>query len=198
METIKLLGEGTYRLCYKASDSNFCIKKVKSRIQKEYFGIKFNLNMEKYLKLKFGISDMNRLEYEQIENLPKSIKQYVPSDVKLSNKHLIMARPKDYTGEYSRNLIEFGKVKNQYFWNCIEEICLVFEKNNLWYHDVFFKGNNLLVQKISKDKFQPVMIDLKDIGNLLSPIQLNLILKSEQKKKFYRRFHRFKSTYYLE
>ena len=195
METIQLLGEGTYRICYTTSNPNLCAKKVKSRIQKKYFGINFNLNMNKYLKLKFGISDMNKFEYEQIENLPKSLKKYVPSDTRLKKNYLIMTRPKDYTGEYSRNLIEFGKVKNQYFWQCIEEICLVFEKNNLWYHDIFFKGNNLLVQKISKDKFQPVMIDLKDIGNLLSPIQFNLFLKSEQKKKFYRRFNRFKTTF---
>ncbi len=76
---------------------------------------------------------------------------------------------------------EFGKVKNEYFWNCVNEIFAVFEENNLWYNDVFLTGNNLLVKKVSKDKFIPIMIDLKEKGKNLSPLQFNLVIRFEQK-----------------
>ena len=152
--------------------------------------------MEKYLKLKFGISDINKFEYKQIENLPKSLKKYIPSNVKLTEEGLIMDRPKDFTGEYSKNIIEFGKVRNEYFWKCVEEICALFKENNLWYYDVFYKGNNILVKKVTTDKFVPIIVDIKAIGRKLNPLQINLILRSEQKRKFYRRFNKFKVKYY--
>ena len=40
------------------------------------------------------------------------------------------------------------------------------------------------------------MIDLKDAGKILDPFQFNLILRSEQRRKFYRRFNRFKTEFY--
>ena len=107
-----------------------------------------------------------------------------------------MERPKDYTGDYSVNMIAFGKVRNDYFWSCVDEICAIFDERKLWYQDVFFKGNNILVKKVSKDKFVPIIIDFKNIGKNFDPIQLNLLLRSEQKRKFYRRFNRFKTEFY--
>jgi hypothetical protein len=51
--------------------------------------------------------------------LLEALKAYIPSNVKLIEEVLIMGRPKDYTGEYSKKIIEFGKVRNEYFWNCV-------------------------------------------------------------------------------
>lgn len=197
METVELIGEGCYRYCYATQSPDLCVKRMKSNINKQYFGFNFNVSMQKYLKIKFGISDMNKLEFDQITQLPEALKVYIPSNIKLTNEGLLMGRSRDYTGKYSRNLIEFGKVRNKYFWNCVDEICNIFEENNLWYHDVFFKGNNLLVKKISRHKFVPIMIDLKEIGKTLNPIQFNLMLRSERKKKFYRRLREFKNKYYM-
>ena len=131
MKTTEIIGEGTYRQCFATQNPDLCIKKLKPKIIKQYFGFNFNLNMKRYLKIKFGILDMNKSEFNQITNLPEGLKAYIPSNVKLTEAGLIMGRPKDYTGEYSRNIIEFGKVRNEYFWNCVDEICTVFEESNL-------------------------------------------------------------------
>ncbi len=196
MKMVEIIGEGTYRQCYVTQNPDLCVKKLKPNIIKQYFGFKFNLNMKRYLKIKFGILDMNKFEFDQISKLPEELVDYIPSNIKLTEEGLIMGRPKDYTGEYSANIIEFGKVRNEYFWKCVDEICVVFEENNLWFQDVFFKGNNVLVKKVSNDKFVPIMIDLKNVGKKLHPVQFNLMLRSEQKRKFYRGFNRFKTEFY--
>jgi hypothetical protein len=196
MKTTEIIGEGLFRQCYATPNPDLCVKRMKSSIDKQYFGFNFNIDMKRYLKFKFGISNMNKFEFNQITKLPETLKAYIPSKVELTELGLIMERQKDYNGEYSKNMIEFGKVRNEYFWNCVDEICSVFDESNLWYQDIFFKGNNVLVKKVSKDKFVPIMIDLKEIGKNLSPVQFHLMLKSEQKKKFYRRFGRFKIEYY--
>jgi hypothetical protein len=198
MKITEIIGEGLYRQCYATQYRDLCVKRMKPNINKQYFGFSFNIDMKRYLKFKFGILDMNKFEFNQITKLPDTLKEYIPSEVKLTEVGLIMGRPKDYTGEYSVNMIEFGKVRNEHFWNCVDEICAVFEESNLWYHDIFFKGNNVLVKKVSKDKFVPIMIDLKEIGKNLSPVQFHLMLKSEQKRKFYRRFDMFKIEFYLK
>jgi hypothetical protein len=143
MKINEIIGEGTYRKCYAIRSTDLCIKKMKPRINKQYFGFNFNIDMNRYLKIKFGISDMNKFEFSQITKLLEALKAYIPSNVKLIEEVLIMGRPKDYTGEYSKKIIEFGKVRNEYFWNCVNEIFAVFEENNLWYNDVFLTGNNL-------------------------------------------------------
>ena len=196
METVKIIGEGTYRHCYATPNPDLCIKKMKPNIVKQYFGFKFNIYMERYLKFKFGISDINRVEYRQIAKLPEPLKAYIPSNIELTKEGLIMGRPRDYNSDYSVSMIEFGKVRNEYFWNCVDEIRAVFDESKLWYQDVFFLGNNVLVKKVSKDKFVPIMIDLKNIGKNFDPIQFNLLLRSEQRRKFYRRFNRFKTAFY--
>ncbi len=75
---------------------------MKPRINKQYFGFNFNIDMNRYLKIKFGISDMNKFEFSQITKLLEALKAYIPSNVKLIEEGLIMGRPKDYTGEYSK------------------------------------------------------------------------------------------------
>ena len=89
-----------------------------------------------------------------------------------------------------------GKVKNDYFWSCVDDICNIFDQRKLWYQDVFFKGNNVLVKKVTIDKYVPIIIDFKNIGKNFDPIQFNLLLNSEQKRKFYRRFNKFKTAFY--
>lgn len=196
MEITELLGEGAFRVCYATNDPNLCLKKMKPIIRKSYFGIDINFNMKRYLRIKFGISDLNRMEFVQISKLPVKLKPFIPSIIELNGEGLLMERPKDYDGEYSKSIIEAGEVKNKFFWTCVNEICDVFDENQLWFNDVFYKGNNVMVKKLSKDKYVPIMIDLKEVGKNLSPIQFNLIFKSEQKKKFYRRFKRFENAFY--
>jgi len=161
----EVIGEGTYRQCYSTDNPNLCVKKLKSNIIKQYFGFKFDFGMVKYLKFKFGFSDINMIEYQQITKLPKELKEFIPSDIELTEKGLIMERPKDYTDEYSLNMISFGKVRNEHFWSCVDEICAIFDERKLWYQDIFFKGNNILVKKVSKDKFVPIIIDFTACGS---------------------------------
>ena len=192
----KIIGEGIYRQCYTMQNPDLCVKIMKPNIIKQYFGFKFDFDMNIYLKIKFGFSDINKVAYSQIKELPEALKEYIPSDIELTEEGLVMERPKDYTGDYSVSMMEFGKVRNDFFWSCVDEICAIFDECKLWYQDVFFKGNNILVKKVPKDKFVPIIIDFKNTGKNFDPIQFNLRLRSEQKRKFYRRFNRFKTEFY--
>ena len=192
----EIIGEGIYRQCFATHNPDLCVKKMKPNIIKQYFGFKFDFDMNRYMKIKFGFSDINKIEYSQIAKLPEALNKFIPSDIELTENGLIMERPKNYTGDYAINMIKFGKVSNDYFWSCIDDICAVFDENELWYQDVFYNGNNVLVKKLSKDKFMPIIIDFKNIGKNFDPLQFNLLIRSEQKRKFYRRLDRFKNKFY--
>ena len=88
----EIIGEGSYRDCYATQNPDLCVKRMKPNINKQYFGFNFNIDMDKYLKFKFGISDMNKFEFNQITKLPKTLKAYIPSIVQLTDLGLIMGR----------------------------------------------------------------------------------------------------------
>ena len=83
MKINEIIGEGTYRKTYATQNADLCVKRMKPNISKQYFGFNFNFEMNRYLKIKFGISDLNKLEFNQISKLPETLNAYVPSNIKL-------------------------------------------------------------------------------------------------------------------
>jgi hypothetical protein len=58
----------------------------------------------------------------------------------------------------------------------------IMASNKLWFFDIFHFGNNILVQRISENKFKPIIIDYKRLGWLSYPLQINLILNRKEKE----------------
>ena len=112
MKITEIIGGGAYRDFYATQDPDLGVKRMKPNVNKQYFGINFNIEMKNYMKFKFGISDLNKYEFNQIAKLPETLKAYIPAQIELTDLGLVMGRPKDYDGEYSINMIEFGKVNN--------------------------------------------------------------------------------------
>ena len=150
---------------------------------------------KKYISLKYGIENLNQYEINIIKNLPKELNPYIPKKISLEKEILIMERIKNYDNNYSKSLQEIGKIDNNFFWDDIYNIKSIFDKNELYFLDIFFCGNNIMVKKESETKFKPIIIDFKKIGRTMYPFQFNLIFKSEQKKKFNRRFNKFIETF---
>jgi len=141
------------------------------------------------------LRDINQEELEIWQNLPENLKEYFPKKYEKRGKLLISERPKDFDGTFSKTLIEYGSINNINFWESIDFIVHQMVDHKLRFFDIFHIGNNILVQRISEDVYKPIIIDCKRIGWSSYPLQINLLLDSEKKKKFYRRFNRFKRKF---
>lgn len=185
------IGEGNFRQCYEIVGTDLCTKRAKKHIMKEIFGRTIYLNASIYSLLKFGATNLNKIEYKAIKSLPKELIPYLPAKISLTDDDLIMERSKDFDGSYSRIAIDNGLINNDAFWKHVTHIVTVLEENKVFPSDVFRNGNNVIVKRVSEEEWMPVLIDFKRIGYRSDPFQFNLLLKSEQSKKFHRRLLEF-------
>ena len=192
---VEKIGEGRYRECFAFENSDLCVKRLKPFIKKNYFGMEFKFETQKYVRRKFGIESLNQKEFEIIDDLPQWFGRYIPNEVFLKDDLIYMSRPKDFDGSYSRTIQEHGRVDNPTFWRGVEDIVKMIEKNKLWFFDIFHYGNNLIVNKEYKCHWRPVVIDFKRLGSSSYPFQLNLRFEEQKRNKFYRRLNRFYDSF---
>ncbi len=181
MKTGKLIGSGKYRDCYSIEGTHLCAKK------KRPFHFKL-----KYFRPGF-FRDLNKEEFKVYSNMPPKLKEFFPSNYQIEGSLLISERPRDYDGKYSKIIQEHGPVYNVPFWEDIDTIFNLLIEHKIWLFDVFNKGTNIMVQKVSEDVYKPVIIDCKKFGLKSYPLQLHLLFESELRKKLIRRlsyFHR--------
>ena len=183
MQLSELIGIGRYRECYAIANTDLCLKRLKP------IGLDFRL-LSAHL-----LGDINQDEFEIIKGIPAELKFFFPQTVSKNGKMLISKRPKDFNGQYSKPVLEFGKISNPYFWDASDFIVEELIKHKLWLFDVFHLGNNILVQKLSESKYIPVIIDCKRSGYFSYPLQANLIFDAEKEKKLLRRHLRFKEKF---
>jgi len=183
MKIGELIGQGKYRDCYSVEGGHLCGKKMRP--------FQFRL---KYFRPGF-FRDLNKEELKVYESLPSELKAFFPANYQIKGDYLLSERPRDFDGKYSQIIIEHGPVHNVHFWNDIETIFHLLMEHEVWLFDVFNKGTNILVQKVSNDIYRPVVIDCKKFGLKSYPFQLNLLLKSECRKKLRRRLGYFKQKF---
>jgi hypothetical protein len=190
------IGEGGYRECWEVLNTNLCAKSLKKKITKSYWGkINIYFSSTLYTRLKFGICDFNQWEYKIFKSLPKELHDYFPRNLQMKEDLLIMERPRDYDGAYSQTVGEMGSVSNVAFWIHVNKIVEILLVRQLFLLDVFYRGNNILVRKISPQEWRPVLTDVKRMGRSTYPFQPLLFSQKEQQKKFCRRLERFRATY---
>ncbi len=108
---------GRYRESYATADSSICAKKIKDKTTKKFFWLDVFLNTKIYLLLQFWIKDLNKKDFNIMQNLPDELQKYMPKDLKIEWHYLIMERIKDYNWEYSKTLKDFWTVKNNLLFN---------------------------------------------------------------------------------
>jgi hypothetical protein len=183
MQLTQIIGIGRYRECYAIANTDLCCKKVKP------FKIKFRSMITHYFR------DINQEEFNVYKTIPDELKSFFPGKIYKRGDMLVTQRPKDYDHSYSKSLLEYGKISDNKFWSDVDEIAEQLIKHKLWLFDVFHLGNNIIVQRVSKNIYKPIIIDCKRFGYFCYPLQVNLILDSEKEKKLNRRLERFKNIF---
>ncbi len=179
------IGEGNFRECFAVvGEPGLCVKRLKS-----------DLDLLQRLHLRLLRPRMNAEEYETYNRLPELLKPYFNPVIDAQPDYLVTARPLDYDGSHSRPVCDYGRVANKYFWKEVEKIIELFEAYNIWFFDAFQIGTNVFVQKLSPEKWKPIIVDYKRLGWKSYPVQLNLLVDSEKKKKFYRKYRRFVQSF---
>ncbi len=180
MQLAEKIFEGHHRECYAVAGQNLIVKKLKPR--PKIFWIRAD---------RFYRRNVNREEYDLYRCLPVTLREYFPSYVELKDDMLIMERITDFDGSFSKTVLEYGRVANEYFWKDVETIVEILKKERLWLFDIFHYGNNMVVKKVSEKVYRPVIIDFKRMGWNSYPLQVNLLFESECRKKFHRRLKKF-------
>jgi len=178
-----LIGRGKYRDCFSVKNSHLCAKKKRP----------FHLRLKNIRPSYFR--DLNKEELIVYNSLPSKLKEFFPGAYHIEGPYLLSERPRDYNGEYSRIIMEHGPVHSKEFWEDIETIFGLLMDHKIWLFDIFNRGTNIMVQKLSEDVFRPVIIDCKKFGLRSYPCQVNLWFESERRKKLIRRLGYFKQKF---
>ncbi len=175
------IGEGHFRECYSVKgEPGLCIKTIKK-----------NLSVLQRLQLFVLRRRINKEEYLVYHSLPEDLRPYFNPVVSVTPECLVVVRPMDFDGSHSRSVSEYGKVSNPFFWQEVNHLISLFEKHNIWFLDAFQFGTNVFVQRLSEERWKPVIIDFKRQGWRSYPMQFNLLWRSEKRKKFFRKYARF-------
>jgi hypothetical protein len=97
----------------------------------------------------------------------------------------------DFDGAPSRSLTDLGAISNPAFWEGVSHISEILLRNRLYLFGVFHGGGKILVQKVSADRWRPVILDVVKAGWTLYPFQVHLAFEYWLRRKFERRMTRF-------
>lgn len=193
----EIIGDGNFRVCYALKDSDLSIKINRKFVKKKLAGITFNFPAFIFSLLKFGTINPNKKEFEIINQLPSELRTYLPNQIAFKEGNLIQSRPKDYTGNFSSTVINYGKVTNEAFWKHVQHLENLFIKYQFFPLDIFRGGGNVIIEKISETEWKPIIIDIKRVGYrpIADSLDFKLVFKSAQQQKFLQRMEEFKRKY---
>ncbi len=200
------IGEGAYRDCFAVADNpDLCAKVQREMVTRRIpiLEISLTLKTRLFLLFRYGETDLNRRENRIINKFPTVLRQYMPEVIDLrvdpsdpEKTQLVATRPRDFDGQYSASMLEYGPVDNEAFWEHVDKIAEAMVEYDLISTDVFFRGQNLLVQRVAKDHYRPVLVDVKHIGRAVPHVRKpQLIFKNEFLKAFYSKLEDFKAKF---
>jgi len=187
------IGEGNFRSTYAIKGKDLCLKKHKKYVTKIIKGYSIDFRTPLFIFFKFGVTDLNAMEYKAIKKMPVELTPYIPTDIELIDEGLVMGRAKDMDGSYSKMMTKnFDLIHNKAFWKHIDIIVEIFRKHKIFPSDILYIGNNLIVKKVSEEEWIPVIIDFKRMN---MGFDLFSYFEFGNEKTFNRRLARFKKTY---
>lgn len=179
------IGEGNFRECFAvAGEPGLCIKRLKP-----------GLGPLQKLQVIFLRRRMNHEELKTYKSLPAELKEFFNPIIDASDEYLVTGRPLDYDGTHSRPVCVYGKVFNEMFWGEVEKLVSLLDEHKIWFFDTFQIGTNIFVQRLSETEWKPIIIDYKHLGWKAFPMQFNLLLPSEKRRKFFRCYRRFEKRF---
>lgn len=187
------IGSGNFRFCYAVKNSDLSVKVNRTFVIKNIAGFKVRFPAFIFSLLKFGTVNPNKKEYKILTNLPEELRIYLPKHIEYRNGLLIQSRPKNYDNAYSISVYQAKGVKNAPFWQHVKHIETLLLKHQIYPLDIFRGGGNVMIQKLNEDEWIPIIIDFKRVGYrpFVDSLDLKLMFKSEQKKKFLQRMAAF-------
>ncbi len=179
------IGEGNFRECFAvAGEPGLCYKRLKP-----------DLGFLQRLQVLLLRRRINHEELDIYTSLPVELKPYFVPIIDAAKTYVVTARPLDYDGSHSRPVSAYGQIANKSFWYGVETLVSLLDKHRIWFFDTFQVGTNIFVKRITKDQWEPIIVDYKHLGWKAFPMQLNLLLDSEKRKKFYRSYRRFEARF---
>ncbi len=184
-ELAEKIGEGNFRECFAVKGQpELCLKRLKP-----------DLGFLQRLQVIFLRRQMNQEELMTYRNLPEELKPYFNPILDATKEYLLTARPIDHDGSHSKPVRDYGTISNEFFWREVEDIVSLLDKNKIWFFDTFQVGTNIFVRRSSEEVWKPIIVDYKHLGWKAFPMQFNLLLDSEKRKKFYRSYRRFEQMF---
>ncbi len=152
-----------------------------------------------YTLLKFGNTNINKVEFENYKALPNSVRDVYTPKCRLIKGVLIEERVFDGDGTPSRSIDEHiaagETLDNEHFWKEVDTLRETLLADKAYLLGVFYGGSNIMVQKISPEVWKPVMVDFKRLGRRSYPFQPHLWSDANLEKKFLRQFERFERAH---
>ena len=167
------------------------------RVKHYPLGLTVRYPMKLYTTCKFWISDIIRHECIVRNQLPPGLAPYLLSNVSLARtaegqQVLCFDRVADFDGCPSRPLAALGPVANRPFWDSVSQIVRVLRDHDSCLLGVFnSSGYSLLVQKLTPDRWQPVIAELPKLGKRMYYYQLPVLFRGSPWPKFERGLRRF-------
>ncbi|TVR43009.1 MAG: hypothetical protein EA394_02305 [Bacteroidia bacterium] len=184
-ELAEKIGEGNFRECFAVKgDPGLCVKRLKP-----------DLGFLQRLQVWLLRRRMNHEELDTYNSLPGELKPFFNPILQAEKEYLVTARPTDFDGSHSKPVRDYGKINNPEFWHDVEHIVSLLDKHKIWFFDTFQVGSNIFVQRLSESTWRPIIVDYKHLGWKAFPMQFNLLLASEKRKKFYRSYRRFEQNF---
>jgi len=199
-EPLRHNSKSRYRDTFLVGPKKDHVAKIpKDAIEKNYpFGT-VRYPIPPYTLLKFGNANINETDYENYQALPAVVREKFAAPTRMIQGVIVQERVMDYDATPSLSVEEetreHGKIGNVPFWKDIERLKKIFLSEGSPLLGVFHKGSNVVVKKMSADKWAPVIIDFKRLGGRSYPFQPHLLLRSELQKKFLRQFENFEEKY---
>ena len=169
---------------------------VETRVKRYPLGITIRYPGRMYARLKYGIRDLAEHEFDQWQAMPETLRPYLLKNVTLewsqSGKRLLCSeRVRDYDGSFSKTLSQTGGISNPHFWEHVSGICEALRSSRLYFLGVFHGGSQILVHKLSRDHWRPLILDVTKLGRKMYPFQLDLWRERSLERKFERQLVRF-------
>ena len=193
-------GEGRFRTTHVVGSRKDVLAKIpKEKIKKKFSFGTVSFPAAPYTLLKFGTTNINKADWENYQALPEIVKQQFTPKTRMERGVIFQDIVMDFDGAPSLSMDDhyrqFGKIDNVYFWTKIEELRGIFLNAKQLPFDIFHGGYNIMIKKTSEDTWLPIIIDFKRLGKRSYLFQPQLLLNSEMRKKFLRRFKRFEDKY---
>gem|GEM_PF-7052581 len=170
----------------------FALKVSKDHTLSKLAGVSYRIPSWAHGFIRYGNTDINRAEWDvyrrYFSNPPDELSNSfvrVRRHVRVKRGSVLVSETvKDFDGNYSRTLTDYGKVNNPLFWKRFDEVANWIVRNRIPLTD--WNSNNFVVKRVSATELIPVLIDYKSAALGFSLSQM--VHRATHKLPFFGKF----------